>query len=1055
MSELNIYKASAGSGKTFALTLEYFKLVFAAPYEYRQVLAVTFTNKATEEMKSRIIGELHKLARGIESPYTEKLESVLRLSVEQIRERAGLLQTLILHDYGRLSVTTIDRFFQRIVKAFTRELGLFPGYNVELDNDFVLMQAVDQLIHRMGEDKELRKWILELMDNRVEDAKSWSVKSKINELGRELFGESYMLLDTLLLERFSDKNFLNDYRVFLIKTIRSFERRMMEYGTEGCRIIAEAGLEPSDFKGTSRSFMYIFDKWKENKLDSISNTTRNAVDNLESWSVKKQEGWKQEKIESVYPELNKCLGDAIAYYDREVLAYNSAKQLYDNLYQLGILNDLYREIRRFCEEKGVMLLSDTTRVLHLLIAGNDASFLFEKSGNYYKHILIDEFQDTSTMQWQNFRPLIVNTLSDGGKALLVGDVKQSIYRWRNGEWRLLAEGVEQEFSAMGVHHTSLEKNWRSSGEVVAFNNVFFEKAATLLRVMFEAETGTENSYSRSITDAYAGVKQIVTQSKPGYVEVVFGGDKRLEESQTEIMERMVSALSDYRKRGGELRECVVLVRKAGEGAVVADFLMEYNKRPDIPFPIPFVSNDSLYLSSSPYVELIVNALRYIAEPYDEVNRATLLYNYHTFVEPTAVEDMDSLFRGTDFSILTQSSTGSLFERVEQLIGHFGLRNNVAEIPYLVAFQDAVFQYESGNTNSVPLFLEWWEKEKTKRVLSTSEATDALRILTIHKSKGLEYNVVVLPFCNWELDDTRHGRRIWGHNKEEGFSELELAPLNYSSRLKETYFQEDYFEEHMKSYVDNLNLLYVAFTRAKNELYVYPFAPKISKDGKPADIGGVAFQVLELLNEEDSASGWDAESMQLMRGTKHCRQLPEAKQEDVIHLSDYPMFELNERVSIRYRYKDYGDTDTVELSPVDEGKLLHEIFRRIRTFSDVEEAVYGVFREGLIGEKEKVYYVEKVNAYLRQAGVSEWFGQGVQVMNERDILFRTARIARPDRVMIDGRNAVVVDFKFGRKEEESYRKQLSFYCNSLRQMGYRNVTAYIWYVNLEKIVDINS
>ncbi|MFO3725805.1 UvrD-helicase domain-containing protein [Butyricimonas muris] len=1060
---LQVYRASAGAGKTFALTMEYFKIVFNSPLEYKNVLAVTFTNKATEEMKSRIVRELNKLAEGQKSDYREDLKRSLRLSDEQVKARAEVLRTLILHDYGRLAVTTIDRFFQRVIKAFTRELGIFPGYNVELDSDYVLQRAVDQVMQRMNKDRELGAWITELMNDSVEDARSWSVKSKIAELGKELFGESYMLFDKDVQERFSDRDFLKIYKRFLQGIITGFEKRLQEYGRIGCVFMEEQGLHVEDFKGGKRSAVTHFYKLKDKNLDGITATIRKAVDNLDEWVTKSMDAAGRARVEDAYTTLNTWLRESVEFYDEHLRDYVSARLLSGNLYQLGILNDLYGEVRDYCDEKGLMLLSDTTRLLNTLIAGNDTSFLFEKTGNFYKHVMIDEFQDTSTMQWANFRPLIVNTLAEGGRAMLVGDVKQSIYRWRNGDWRLLAEGVERDFTAFGTDNIVLGHNWRSSREIVEFNNRFFVQAAGQLKELYDAECGEDNVYSRSIAEAYNKPEQLVSRPGNGYVEIRFGEEKQEEGSDTAIMEEVVAIVNDTVRRGGHLKDCVILVRNGKEGAFAADYLIEYNKREGIPFPVTFISNDSLYVSSSPYVELIINVLRYMVEPYDAVNRTVLLYNYRTFVKGENTAENDELFKAggqvesfldtLDIPFLREPErwvSGSLFEITEEIIEAFGLKNRTEELPYLIAFQDILFEYERNNTNSLPVFLEWWEKEKDKKVLSTSEETDAVRILTIHKSKGLEFKSVIIPFCAWDLDDTRHGRRIWCRNREEGFRDLEYAPLNYSPKLADSHFREDYMEEHMKAYVDNLNLLYVALTRAERELYVLPYAPKISKEGKPSDIGAFLYQVLEQL----ALPEWDGENLCLRIGRQEVIPVSgKVNDDNTLSLSEYPIYNLNGRVSVRYKYEDYTDPENIETSAVDEGKMLHEIFRRIETVNDIDRAVGDMYRAGLINNDERAVYREQVVGFLKNNVPSEWFDGKYKIINERDILFKGTGKARPDRVMTDGRKAVVVDYKFGRKEENSYLRQVGFYCKTLRQMGYTDVSGYIWYVTLDKIVPV--
>ena len=326
----------------------------------------------------------------------------------------------------------------------------------------------------------------------------------------------------------------------------------------------------------------------------------------------------------------------------------------------------------------------------------------------------------------------------------------------------------------------------------------------------------------------------------------------------------------------------------------------------------------------------------------------------------------------------------------------------------------------------------------------------MRILTIHKSKGLEFKTVIIPFCAWDLDDTRHGRRIWCQNREKGFRELEYAPLNYSSKLLDSHFREDYLHEHVKAYVDNLNLLYVAFTRAERELYVLPYAPKITKEGKPSDIGAFLFQVLET----GEIPEWNSENSSLVIGEKQLITGKEKVEDDnTLSLAEYPIYELNERVSVRYKYEDYTDPEKTETSAVDEGKILHEIFRRIETVEDVDRAVNNMYASGLLTSVERADYREQVVAYLNNTPHSEWFDGKYKVINERDILFCHSGKARPDRVMIDGKKAIVVDYKFGQKEEKSYIRQVGFYCKTLRQMGYTDVSGYIWYVPLGKVVSV--
>lgn len=1060
-SKLKRYKASAGSGKTFALTLEYFKIIFENPDAYKNILAVTFTNKATEEMKSRIIHELHRLAEGEESEYGKKLSEELGLNEEQLKNKASLLRTKLLHDYGRLSVTTIDRFFQRIVKSFTRELGIFAGYSVELDSEFVLLKAVDKIMQRVKENAELRNWISELMNNSVDEGKTWSIKSKIAELGEELFRENYMLLDKQVLHKFGDRQFMRDYRNFLMRIITSYEQRQVAIGKKAVEMIQEAGLELADFKsGKSGCASYFYKLLAEN-FDSPTATIRKGLNGSESWVTKTSVN--KEKIEILCPPLIKLLQEAVELYDKEYKNYISAQHLYSNLYQLGIMNDLYQEVRNYCEEKGLMLLSDTTHILNMLIDNNDTSFLFEKCGNYYKHLMIDEFQDTSSMQWQNFRPLVMNSLGEGNYVMVVGDVKQSIYRWRNGDWKLLANELDKQFKHFGIQDVILKDNWRSAKEIVEFNNIFFENAASVLIQLYARDSSVEDPRIDTLRKAYCDVKQIARQSKEGYVDILFGPERKNEDCESEIMALVVADITGILERGGKQKDIVILVRSGREGAFVADYLMEYNKTADK--NIHFISNDSLFIISSVYVQFIISILKYLIEPYDTVNKATILYFYDIFVLDKENTILHDIFKSIDekdiFEILSTDFLGnsaqvlsySLYETIETIIDKFSLKGKQAEIPYLIAFQDIIYEYESNHSNSITLFLEWWEKEKNKRVLSTSEEVDAVKILTIHKSKGLEFEYVILPFCDWELDSVRPARRIWCNVNEEGFNQLDSMPLNYSSKLANTIFREDYFDEHLNAYIDNLNLLYVAFTRTKAELYIRTYQPSFNKDGKLTDVGTFIYQVLQEVVAKGESEAIIEENGNFHSGCKKKAVLQISPGKNPLSLTTYPVYQPTGRICVKYRFRDYTESEDSGLSAIDEGKLLHEIFKGIQYKEDIQDAVQRAYLSGLIRYEEQEKYCAEIAAYLAQPAVCNWFTTAERIITEKDILFPNGDKIRPDRVILNGDRIQVIDYKFGRREESEYIRQVQFYCNILRKMGYSQVVGYIWYVKTGKIMTI--
>lgn len=1082
MSNLNIYRASAGSGKTFTLTMTYFMILFRAEGEYKHTLAVTFTNKATEEMKSRIIKELHALANGEKSGYAETLMNTFQLTDDTLKNKAAKLQAMLLHDYGHVAVSTIDRFFQSVIKSFTQELGIYPGYTVELDTDFVLQKAVTALMDETRGNQKLREWLSKLMSDNMREGESWIIKDSINELGREIFKEDYMQLGEETVKRMGDKSFMGDFEKKMSEIIRRYEEDISRYGTDGQRIINENNLLVSDFKygsgGFAGHFRKITDKKKFSVFDSHkpSDRAREACNDISKWIKNPSTDEIDSKIYAVYPQLNSLLVDSIRLFDERYEEYLTAKLLKANLFQLGILGDLGLKVHQYCEENEVMLLSDTTKMLNSLIAGNDTPFLYEKVGNFYKHLMIDEFQDTSALQWSNFRPLMANSLSEGNQSMVVGDVKQSIYRWRNGDWSLLSRQVEQDFKHIGSpNKRTLPDNWRSYKEVVTFNNHFFSHAVKTLKNLYDDKFPLKKDHRRSVEmlNAYDRLEQNPKKGEGGYVDIAFGPPEKLKgaknpEANPEIMRSVTEVIGDITARGGEQREIVILVRKGEEGAFVANYLMEYNTTADR--RINFVSNDSLYVSSSTYVRFILAVLRFISDPHDRVNKAAMVRLYFAEIrkdDGSVVEGMlrhlddDDLFgkAGIDFMGDVRGLLSySLFETVEQIINLFSLRNKEEEVPYLVAFQDIVYDYETCNSNHVTLFLDWWEREQVKHTISTSEEVNAVRILTIHKAKGLEFEYVIVPFCSWKLNSSTPKRILWCKSDKPLFSGLEKMPLTYSKNLEYTYFTDSYCDEVMKTYVDGLNLLYVAFTRAKRELYVRPYgidSPKGEKKGNIKDNDSFSLIIQHVITEcfENQLSRAGNGKVIMQYGQKTVRDRSAAPKEDTpLTLHDYPVADTSNRINIHFKYNHKGndDEDTTR-SAIDDGHLLHEIFSRIDTVKDVDKAIREAVVDGLIRAEEQKSYKHRIEEYMTLPLAADWFREGNRSIKERDILLGNGITVRPDRVELVGGGVRVIDYKFGQEEKSRYNRQVQRYCQALKEMGYPSVQGYIWYVALNKVV----
>ncbi|NQU79886.1 MAG: UvrD-helicase domain-containing protein, partial [Bacteroidetes bacterium] len=636
MSKLTVYSASAGSGKTFTLAVEYIKLLFKSRYEYRHILAVTFTNKATAEMKARIILELNNLAINKPSPATHKIINEIDLPPEQITREAKVIRNYLLHDYSRFSVGTIDNFFQRILTSFARETGLQFGFNLELDNRKILEQAVDNLMDNLNGKSELTDWLIRFAENRVEEGRNWNFRDSLIDLGMEIFAENYQGIENKFQLGGSDSFLkkLNEYQKELYKIIRLFENTLESYGNEGLKIISEHSLEIGDFKYGASSVPRYFWYLAEKETKNISPRPRDiqAVDNQDVW-VKETSEKKTEIIAAVNGGLNEVLKRTIEYYNKNFREYFTAVSINKNLFSLGILADIEQQIREITHENNLFLLSDVPGFLKKIINGNEAPFIYEKTGNHFKYFMIDEFQDTSTIQWENFKPLIINSISEGYENMVVGDIKQSIYRWRNSDWNILASLIAGDKNVFDVDNKSLKENWRSKRNIVDFNNKLFEAAKKLLDDLFVSGLEERNQSIKGLgIDTISGVFSDHIQELPGgedreggYVEISIV-DSGKEKWESKVLEKLPGLVNNLLNKGLRPGEIAILVRKKDQAVNVMESLLGYmNNEEEHGKTYNLISDDSLFIRNSEAVKFLLGMLRYFLNPEDDINRGWLLY----------------------------------------------------------------------------------------------------------------------------------------------------------------------------------------------------------------------------------------------------------------------------------------------------------------------------------------------------------------------------------------------------------------------------------------------
>ncbi len=1115
MQRLIIYKASAGSGKTYKLTEEYLSLALSIPF--RQILAVTFTNKATAEMKDRITGVLDDLTSGRHSSYLDVLMSETGINEAALRKKAGEVLEDILHNYSRFSVGTIDSFFQRIIRGFARETGLQSGFELELDNQRVLDKVIDRIMLETETNSDLQNWLMKYAESRIREGLSWNFRKDIGRLGNQVFNETFIRFRQETTNRLSDKSFMNDYLSALNNLKKGFERDMRGLGSDALDLIRQKGLTLSDFSYSTAGVAGYFEKIYTGKQFVPGKRVLDAVDNPESW-FSKSSGKKGEITGALEGGLNRMLKEALEKYKGGYSEYLTAKLILSNFYTLGLLNDITRQIREYADENNLFLLSDVASLLSGIISGNEAPFIYEKTGYFYRHFMIDEFQDTSRIQWKNFIPLIINSLSENNRNILVGDVKQSIYRWRNGDWRILAGEIEEEMKLYDPLVKPLEVNWRSKRNIVDFNNMLFQYSPRLMQEQFRHEyldsVLSEECGLRlqeQIATAYSEHSQIYPNDpakEGGYVSVNFLDNEQIN-WKAEALKNLPELLADIISTGYHSRDIAILVRNHNDGKDIAKRLLEWQAEQgrESQTRLDFISDEFLLLQESVSVQLLTALIRFMSNPADKINMADIINQYcrylghspfadatdHELFGKIADDDEEYwnvMLPGEFVQGLDYIRQLSVYEMVEHLISVFGLDDIPGEVPYLMAFQDVVLDFSRKESGGAGLFAEWWTENSGRFSVSSSDRQDAMRIMTIHKSKGLQFKVVVIPFGDWLMDhNPMYDNFIWCRPDREPFNRLGLVPLKYKADLAASIFVHDYFNEKMQVFVDNLNLLYVAFTRSEEELHVYTPMPGKNRKNR-YQVKSVSELLYIILSEypvthdngKGSSTGLSAASsaddisagptifsgpLPRLKGYWNIseksfsagKRIKTAAKAEIDHgndlkLENYRVNDFKDKLKLRLYGSLFFDDEGEAGKRIAHGRLMHEIFENIVTADDTERAVRQKYHEGLIVMDEVAPLVSEIKKLISDKRIAHWYDGSWRVRNETGILLKSGRTRRPDRVMVsESEEVLVADYKFGGHARPGYNSQVRGYMKELKNMGYENVRGFVWYVFAGKLDEV--
>lgn len=1074
---IHVIKASAGSGKTHRLTGEYLRLLYSKPNNYRHILAVTFTNKATEEMKSRIVQELYNLMQGNKSDYIEQLSEEFRMNEKEIRALAREILESILHDYSSFSISTIDRFFQQTMRAFTREIGITGGYNVEVDDTAYLPEVVDTMIYELDdtEKKDLSKWILDFMISKIQEGKKWSIKEEILKLGKEIFKEKYKSLSNTDKETIQNKEHLTKYRETLQNVIKEFERTLREIGKKGVEIMNKHGLTYSHFKGsTKKSPFKHFVVWANGEVKIPTATFEKLPDNIDEWATKSIDQATLSAIQSAYDNgLNDAVKKAISHFENYIF-YNSANTILTYFYTLGILNDIQQRLQQIQQEQNILFLSDTTELLNKIIADSDLPFIYEKTGTRYTNYMIDEFQDTSAMQWTNFRPLIRESHDNNNLNLVVGDVKQSIYRWRNSDWRLLEDEIWNDLGKENIRPHVLETNWRSDANVILFNNTIFSVSSQLLQTEYNQSLNSipdgefKENISKKITDVYAQVQQFVPKKKAdssGKVDITFL-DNSEKDWMSQALERLPRKIEELQDAGFKLKDIAILVRRNTEAVEIAEYLLAYQEdNPDSKYKYDIISNEALVIANAQSIKAIIAILRWATNQNDRTVKTLAVYEFYRFHSDISPDEALKSFLDGDSepefpdgmeAHLHDLLRLPLYELVESFFALSEEKINEKESAYVQAFLDIVLNFSTQRTSNIADFLSWWDEKGYKKNLFLPDDQDAIRILTIHKSKGLGFGVVIMPFAEWDIDhDYRKNNIIWCRPNIAPFNDVSIFPIKYKTDLVDTIFREDYLEEKLFTYIDNINLLYVAFTRAKHQISV--FTPKPTKKTETlttiSDLLWMSVsrskQIIGDANEyqidlEDYLQVEENEAFFSIGQTDNIDKKENESAENEFTSKKWQSTPFDNRLKLRFKSIGYFN----ESGKRDYGTLMHELISQVETIADIENAVNSKVISGELSESYRQQTIDELKQSLTlNDEIKNWYSGKYTILNEVMILHPKYSFSRPDRVMIGDNEVIVVDYKFGELQEEKYKRQVAHYMQHIREMGYKNVSGYLFYVKL--------
>lgn len=1043
MKNFVVYRSGAGSGKTFTLVKEYLKLTLhdenKLSYNFKSILAVTFTNKAASEMKARVLDALSEICNSAELPQLGVLLcDELRIDEEELTRRSEIVLKNILHHYSDLAIGTIDSFTHRIVKTFAHDLDLPVNFNVEMDIKGFYEKVIALLFNQIGEDEQVSRLLKDYVLSKAENNSNWDPERQISEF-------------VLLLQKENSDEYISRLREFNIGQLTAFRKEFNEYisyyrstlrseAAKAIKLIGQNNITDEDFKykkSGPQGFFYKCSNLTVNAEDAAGKRITEAVESGK-WAGAGPNAGALEKISAQLSDIASAL---LSFIQTNYSYYSLCRLLSDQMYSLMLLKKIEEISNVMKDEERLVFISEFNQKISDIITNEPAPFIYERLGERYHHFLLDEFQDTSTLQWHNILPLLDNSLASGWYNLIVGDGKQSIYRWRNANVKQFASlpglGENSGDSMQTLREQTLQRNfeekflntnYRSSKTVVEFNNKLFR----FLSGNFLTEEG--NKIYTSLEQ-----KHLDKNSDGGYVNIELK-PMPAEEIEPYTLERCETYITSALRQGFNYGDICILSRKNSQGNTIANYLVQKN--------IPVLSSDSLLIAGNREVNVLVAFLRHLANPGDKTSAASVvsfLHNTNRIDSHGWHEALNSLSSGKELiEVLStynihfnysQLGLGNLFDTCSNIVKELSLEKYSHE--YIRFFLDEVNEFLVLKNSSISSFFSWWENRSKNASLIIPEGVNAVKIMTIHASKGLEFPVVIVPWCNWPV---YRANDSWVNVKNKKIG-LPVTIVSLTKKAADIGFANEFTKEQEDQFLDNMNLLYVAFTRAVQRLHV--LAPPPAAQNASTVSHWLSAFVREIQGSSPEFFETGTHSPALHQKHRNARE--------AFILDPLNMQTAKNTVKIKAAWKQHSEDAE---SARKQGIVVHALLSHIQTSQDVDPALLRAVQEGLIISDDQPVLREKILRLITDPALEQYFADGAHSRREAELITPGGEILRPDRVITNAEETVIIDYKTGRRDDRKHNAQLEKYREAALAMGATTCRCLLVYIDEQAIVEVN-